>query len=351
MKGERIIWQEDFSLTFTEEYEALVETIRFNEGFSLLFAECSPAQGTKIMEKIRLDIPEKRADVLRLDKTIYHFYNRVKELPNLKEIDILFVTGLAYSLYQYEDEMKERGWDNNEIISISRRGVPPVLINLNQQRERFRDDFDICFVFLLPRFAIDYLIKRAPDFFDWRSGLFRFPMDKESFDKGYLEVCEKKLEDYIEFTRQERKFEWVRIKSLLDEDLLPVGQKADLLVRKASLDRKFQQNEEAILTCDEALKIEPNDYKAWDNKGSALINLERYKEAVATFEKALEIKPDFHEAWHNKGIALGILERDEEAVAAYEKALEIKPDFHYAWNGKGIALENFPRAMPLLCQV
>ena len=36
-------------------------------------------------------------------------------------------------------------WDNNEIISISRRGVPPVLINLNQQRERFRDDFDICF--------------------------------------------------------------------------------------------------------------------------------------------------------------------------------------------------------------
>ncbi|MDE5085509.1 MAG: hypothetical protein O4859_31685, partial [Trichodesmium sp. St18_bin1] len=196
MKGERIIWQEDFSLTFTEEYEALVETIRFNEGFSLLFAECSPAHGTKIMEKIRLDIPEERADVLRLDKTIYHFYNRVKELPNLKEIDILFVTGLEYSFSQYEDEMKERGWDNNEIISISRRGVPPVLINLNQQRERFRDDFDICFVFLLPRFAIDYLIKRAPDFFDWRSGLFRFPMDKESFDKESLEVCEKKLEDY-----------------------------------------------------------------------------------------------------------------------------------------------------------
>lgn len=198
MKGERIIWQEDFSLTFTEEYEALVETIRFNEGFSLLFAECSRPKRTKIMEKIRLDIPEKRADVLGLDKTIYHFYNRVKELPNLKEIDILFVTGLEYSLYQYEEEMKERGWDNNEIISISRRGVPPVLINLNQQRERFRDDFDICFVFLLPRFAIDYLIKRAPDFFDWRSGLFRFPMDKESFDKESLEVCEKKLEDYIE---------------------------------------------------------------------------------------------------------------------------------------------------------
>ncbi|MDE5105667.1 MAG: tetratricopeptide repeat protein, partial [Trichodesmium sp. St17_bin3_1_1] len=330
MKGERIIWQEDFSLTFTEEYEALVETIRFNEGFSLLFAECSPAHGTKIMEKIRLDIPEERADVLRLDKTIYHFYNRVKELPNLKEIDILFVTGLEYSFSQYEDEMKERGWDNNEIISISRRGVPPVLINLNQQRERFRDDFDICFVFLLPRFAIDYLIKRAPDFFDWRSGLFRFPMDKESFDKESLEVCEKKLEDYIEFTRQERKFEWVRIKSLLDEDLISLGQKADLLVRKASLDRKFQQNEEAILTCDEALKIEPNNYKAWNNKGNALGNLERYEEALAAYEKALEIKPYTHYVWEYKGNALRKLERYEEALAAYEKALGIKPDNEYS---------------------
>ena len=339
MKGERIIWQEDFSLTFTEEYEALVETIRFNEGFSLLFAECSRAKGTEIMEKIRLDIPEQRADVLGLDKTIYHFYNRVKELPNLKEIDILFVTGLEYSFSQYEGEMKERGWDNNEIISISRRGVPPVLINLNQQRERFRDDFDICFVFLLPRFAINYLIKRAPDFFDWRSGLFRFPMDQESFDKGYLEVREKKLEDYIEFTKPECKVELVSIKSLLDEDLLPVGQKADLLVRKASLDRKLQQNEEAILTCDEALKIEPNDYNAWHNKGAALGNLERYEEAVAAFEKALEIKPDFHYAWNGKGIALIKLERYEEAVAAYEKALEIKPDFHYAWHNKGVDLE------------
>ena len=295
MKGERIIWQEDFSLTFTEEYEALVETIRFHEGFSLLFAECSPAQGTKIMEKIRLDIPEERADVLRLDKTIYHFYNRVKELPNLKEIDILFVTGLEYSLYQYEDEMKERGWDNNEIISISRRGVPPVLINLNQQRERFRDDFDICFVFLLPRFAIDYLIKRAPDFFDWRSGLFRFPMDKESFDKESWEVCEKKLEDYIEFTRQERKFEWVRIKSLLDEDLLAVEQKADLLVRKASLDRKFQQNEEAVAAYEKALEIKPDFYQAWHFRGVALYKLRRFKEGYASAMKAYKINPDFVE--------------------------------------------------------
>ncbi|NES07411.1 MAG: tetratricopeptide repeat protein, partial [Okeania sp. SIO2F4] len=267
MKGEKIAWEEDLPLTVEEEYEALVEAIRFTEGFGLLFVECSPQQGTEIMEKIRLELPQEKAEILSLDKTVYNFYNRVKELPLLADIDILFVTGLEYSLSLYEEDMKERGLDNNEIISISKRGVPPVLVNLNQQRERFRDDFDICFVFLLPRFALDYLIKRAPDFFDWRSGLFQFPMDEETVRKESLAISGKELDDYIKFTRQERKHEWVRIKSLLDEDRFPFEQKAHLLVRNACLYRRLKQNEEAILACDEALEIEPNNYEAWNNKG------------------------------------------------------------------------------------
>ena len=68
------------------------------------------------MEKIRRDIPRERAEVLVLDKTVYNFYNRVENLPNLKKIDILFVTGLENSLYEYEDEMRERGLDDNEIF-------------------------------------------------------------------------------------------------------------------------------------------------------------------------------------------------------------------------------------------
>lgn len=86
-------------LIFIEEYEVLVEIIRFNEGFSLLFVECFLVYGIKIMEKICLDILEERVDVLCLDKIIYYFYNWVKELLNLKEIDILFVIGLEYFFF------------------------------------------------------------------------------------------------------------------------------------------------------------------------------------------------------------------------------------------------------------
>ncbi|MEB3340484.1 tetratricopeptide repeat protein [Okeania sp.] len=328
MKGEKIVSEEDLLLTFAEEYEALVENIRFSEGFCLLFVECSPVQGTKIMEKVRLDIPEEKAEVLPLDKTIYNFYNRVKEFSNLKKIDILFVTGLEYSLYQYEDEMKERGWDDNEIISISNRGVPPVLVNLNQQRERFRDDFDICFVFLLPKFAVDYLIKRAPDFFDWRSGLFRFPMDKENLEHETLQAYFKRLkkEDYENLTPQEYKKELIEIQSLIDEDHQTLERKVDLLIEEGRLNSNIGKYLEAISAYDKALEFKPENDQAWYNKGIALKNLGRHEQAISAYDKALEIKPDDDQAWFHKGVAFLQLKFYQQAIVAYKKSLDIKPD-------------------------
>jgi hypothetical protein len=38
--------------------------------------------------------------------------------------------------------------------------VPPVLVNINQQRERFRDNLPIRLVFLVRYFTIKYLIHR-----------------------------------------------------------------------------------------------------------------------------------------------------------------------------------------------
>ena len=54
---------------------------------------------------------------------------------------------------------------------------------------------------------------------------------------------------------------------------------------------KLGRYEEAIKSYDEALKIDPKDAQAWNNKGVALGNLGRYGEAVTCFERALEIAP------------------------------------------------------------
>jgi hypothetical protein len=115
-----------------------------------------------------------------MDKSVYNFYNIIEDLAKRDEINILFVKGLEYSLYEYEQEKREIGGKSEDIYSYIGRGVPPVLINSNQQRERFRDNFKICFGFILPRFAVDYWIQRVPDFFDWRASLFKLLTYKES---------------------------------------------------------------------------------------------------------------------------------------------------------------------------
>ena len=346
MKSEAIDWDEDLPPAEPEEeYRDLVRTLKRTDGFNLLFVECSPAEGERWIARVKTDIPQQKIEVLRLKESVYDFYNLIEELPNRDRINVLFVQGLEYSLYEYEQEKKDLGWESKDIYFYSWRGVPPVLINLNQQRERFRDNFKICFIFLLPKFAIDYFIHRAPDFFDWRSSLFKLSMDGESLQAESIKACWERWqrEDYLSLTPEERKRELVRIQTLIDEDEQTEEQKAELFFEQALLYRYAEQYAKAIASYDKALEIKPDYHDAWYNRGIALGNLGRWEEAIASYDKALEIKPDDHEAWYNRGIALRNLGRLEEAIASYDKALEFKPDYHEAWDNRSDALGKLGR--------
>jgi superkiller protein 3 len=346
MTAEIIDWDADLPPAEPEEeYQTLVRTLRRTNSFRLLFVECLPAEGERLIAKVQADVPQKKIEVLGLDKSVYNFYKIIEDLPKRDEINILFVTGLEYSLYEYEQEKRELGWKSEEIYSYSWRGVPPVLINLNQQRERFRDNFNICFVFILPRFAVDYLIERAPDFFDWRSSLFKLSMDKELLQAESRQACSERWnrEDYLALTPQKRKRELVRIQVLIDEDGQTPEQKAELFYEQALLYDFAEEYAKAIASYDKALEIKPDQHESWNNRGIALRNLGRLEEAISSYDKALEIKSNQQEAWYNRGVALDNLGRLEEAIASYDKALEIKPNQQEAWYNRGVALDNLGR--------
>ncbi len=341
-----IDWDDDLPpATPEEEYESLVRTLRRTNGFRLLFVECVRAEGERLIAKVKADFPQKKIEVLKLDESAYNFYNIIENLPKRDEINILFVTDLEYSLYEYEREKRVIGWESEDIYSYSWRGVPPILININQQRERFRDNFNICFVFILPRFAVNYFIERAPDFFDWRSSLFKLSMDRDSLQLESMQACSErgKSEDYLALTPEARKRELVKIQGLIDEDEQTPEQKAELFYEQALLYRFAEEYAKAIASCDKALEIKPDYHQAWYNRGIALGILGRLEEEIASYDKALEIKPDYHEAWYIRGSALDNLGRVEEAIASYDKALEFKPDYHEAWYNRGIALGNLGR--------
>jgi hypothetical protein len=167
MSTDLLDWHdEDQTVDLGAEYEALLYGLRLTEGFGLFFAQCSPCGGEKIIERVRQDLT-KSIEVLKLNAPVTdgNVFKRIQQfLADHPGTEVLFIQGLELSLIDNEESQNRVGGN----------GVPPVLINLNQQREGFRDNFQQRLVFMLPDEQMTQLIKQAPDFFDWRSGCLSF---------------------------------------------------------------------------------------------------------------------------------------------------------------------------------
>jgi hypothetical protein len=228
------------------EYQALLRSIRWTQGFGLLFVQCSPASGQGLIAKVRQDLPQKRIGVLTLTEPITNLYDRVAALPHIDQLDVLFIEGLERSLYDYE---KQQLWQEpGEKYSYSEKKLPRLLGHLNLSRERFRDHFNLCFVFLVPRFALKYLIRRAPDFFDWGSGVFEFPMESEHLKQINQEIYKwlSRLEDHWMLTPQQQQNEILKIQSLIEEPQQSDAEKAKLSLCQGLLYTRFGEFKEAI---------------------------------------------------------------------------------------------------------
>ncbi|NJP08913.1 MAG: hypothetical protein HC866_05035 [Leptolyngbyaceae cyanobacterium RU_5_1] len=216
MNPESVDWTAEVKTTPEQEYRALLRSLRRTRTFGLFFVQCSPAQGERLIQRLQEDLPQKRTEVLSLKEPIDNLYDVVNALPNKDEIEILFIQGIERSLYEYE---QDRLWnDSGERYGYSESGVPPLLAHLNLSRERFRDRFKMCFVFLVPLFALKYLMRRAPDFFDWRSGVLEFVADAEVVEtESSRIILESDHQIYRSLTQQERNQKILEIQALLEE--------------------------------------------------------------------------------------------------------------------------------------
>jgi tetratricopeptide (TPR) repeat protein len=95
---------------------------------------------------------------------------------------------------------------------------------------------------------------------------------------------------------------------------------------------------EAIVQCEQALRIKPDDAEAHCNLGYILLKEGKISGAIGHSEQALRMKPYFAEAHDNLGLALAQAGKTEDAIAHYEQALRIKPYFAEADCNLGAAL-------------
>jgi tetratricopeptide (TPR) repeat protein len=329
-----------------EEYQSLLRSLLFIDGFGLLFVRSSPQIGNEIIKRIQKEIADKRFEILKLDKPIDSLYPLVEELPHREEIDVLFVTGLEYSIYEYEKNKFEDIFDDSsERYSYSQKEVPRVLGHLNLHRDRFRDNFNICFVFIVPLFVLKYLIRRSPDFLDWRSGVFEFPdnlpvMMKET---EHISRESKSNSNYFDLTTQKKIQKMLEIRESLSRANKNQVQQTSLLLELGNLQISAEEYKEAIRTFDKVIEINPDEYSAWFYKGYILQKLERYEEAVESYTRSIKIKPDLHYLWHRRGDVLKQLERYEEALDNYNYAQEVDSECYNGWIDRGIVLKYLER--------
>lgn len=81
----------------------------------------------------------------------------------------------------------------------------------------------------------------------------------------------------------------------------------------------------ALELFDRALREYPRDPGTLNNRGVALLSLQRPEDALASFDRALAAKPEFPEALANRGQALSELRRYADALQRCCPATMSKP--------------------------
>ena len=382
-------WDQDVEISKEESYQSLQNALNRNRDFGLYFVRSSPVQTQTIIEDIKRDLPHKKIDILPLTDEVDNLFNLITNLPDYQDLNILFISGLELSLLRYEERESEGLFLSSQsaVYGGTWAGVPRILGHLNLSRERFREHFPFSIVFCLPEFALRYFIRRAPDFFDWRSGLYNFP-DTQKISIPTIDPRTLKLLEWLGYglifvvtiilllinlpwpivslfipffgTFIGFLFSGIIKAIRLKQDKIFIKSRFITLVWRGIRATKFNIQGEFVNKpknklsyFDNAIKLDPFYHQAWCNRGIVLRQLGRLEEAITAFDNALKIKPDYPDAWDNRGYALFNLGRYEEAIASYDQALKIKPDDANAYYNKACTyaqLENISLALDNLKQ-
>ncbi len=322
-----------------EQYQAFVTTLQETEGFRLLFVRCSQVTGEELITSVQNDIPQAKIEVLRLSQPIDNLSVVVNSTLNQEQCKILLVIGLEKSFIEY---IKLGNGGEGEYYQFET--APPLLEDLNQQVDKFRENFPLCLVFLLPLFGIKSVRHHALNWFNENSGVFEFVTAPEVVkEASHQLIAAGKDEPYNNLTLQQQTQKIIEIQELLVEKHQTTDNQVDLLVERGKLLAAAQEYEAAIANYDEVLKLKPDCHLAWNSRGDSLDNLGKYEEAIASYDQAVEIQSDDYLTWNNRGISLDNLGRYEEAIASYDQAIQIQPDKHQAWYNRGISLKDLGR--------
>jgi tetratricopeptide (TPR) repeat protein len=102
-------------------------------------------------------------------------------------------------------------------------------------------------------------------------------------------------------------------------------------------DKAIADYDRSIAALDQAIKLQPDDARAYNGRGIAYGSKEDYDRAIDDFDQAIKLKPDYARAYANRGITYGSKGDYDRAIDDYNQAIELQPDDASAYTYRGIA--------------
>jgi len=108
---------------------------------------------------------------------------------------------------------------------------------------------------------------------------------------------------------------------------------------------------QAISDYTQAIKINPSFEVAYNNRGAAYKDLKNYSQAISDYTQAIKLNPNYANAYYNRGIAYDDLQKYEQAIADYTQAIKLNPknsNLYQAYSNRGVAyamLENYEKSI------
>lgn len=125
----------------------------------------------------------------------------------------------------------------------------------------------------------------------------------------------------------------------------------DAYIRSGFKHGELKQYEEAIKSCEEAAKIKPDSFLAY--QCLCLFNFvsHQYESSVSQCQKAIHLRPDSYEDHLRLQISYSLLEKHEEAIRIGGELIKLRPDDYAGYLNMGISyvgLKEYQKALAVL---
>ncbi len=90
----------------------------------------------------------------------------------------------------------------------------------------------------------------------------------------------------------------------------------------------------------EAIDLNPEYTKAYNNRGVAYNSIGEYDRALQDYNKAIDLKPELVLPYSNRGNVYVEKGEVDRAIQDYNKAIDLKPEYAIAYNNRGTAYQD-----------